>query len=127
MSYNAWDAVNITKKTRNGWLLTISDEHKHIDYGLNGGEESAAFFDIDDVIRAVKMISPDGHGGFKKADLDKLVSWIESREGERKTIFGTHIDGSHDSYRLTVFRGKLRQEWSSWGSWETLEKSANKD
>jgi hypothetical protein len=127
MSHNAWEAVDITKKFRNGWLLTFSDKYHDIDYGPSGREVSAAFFDIDEVIRAVKMISPDNREGFNKAKLDSLVSWIESREGERKSIFGGHIDSSNDSYRLTVFRGKLRQEWSSWGDWETLEKSANKD
>jgi len=127
MSHNAWEAVNITKNTRNGWLLTLSDKYHDIDYGSCGSDTSAAFFDIDEVIRAVEKISPDNREGFEKADLDKLVSWIESREGERKSIYGGTIVGSYNSYSLTVSRGKLRSQWSLYGAWETLEKSANKD
>lgn len=127
MSHNAWEVVDTTKKIRNGWLLTFSDKYHDIDYGSCGGERSAAFFDIDEVIRAVKMISPDNREGFKKADLDELVRWIESREGREKRIYGGSIGDSYNSYSLSVYRGTLRHEWSSWGDWETLEKSANKD
>jgi hypothetical protein len=127
MSNDAWEAVDITKKTRNGWLLTFSDEYHDIDHGLCGGEKSAAFFDIDEAIRAVKMISPDNLEGFRKADLDELVSWIKSREGHHVVIYGDTIDDSYNSYSLSVSRGQLRQEWSFYGLWETLEKSANKD
>jgi hypothetical protein len=127
MSKSFWNIFERGEEIRNGWLIKFSDEHNDIDYGLCGSEESVAFFDIDEVIRAVKMISPDNEQGFKKADLDKLVSWIESREGLREEIRGDTIYGSNDSYRLSVFHGSLRREWSSWGDWETLEKSANKD
>lgn len=120
MSVSAWCAVDTKRKIRNGWLLTISSEKHDTDDGVRGVKESVAFFDIDDIILTVKMISPDNYEGFKKADLDRLVSWIESREGERKRIYGNR------PYSLAVFRGRIRQEWESWGKWETLEKSANK-
>jgi hypothetical protein len=51
-----------------------------------GEKSQQRFFDIDEAIRAVKMISPDNREGFKKADLDKLVSWIESRDSKKKLI-----------------------------------------
>jgi hypothetical protein len=124
---HAWEATYITKKTRNGWLLIFSDQYYDTDHDLCVGETSAAFFDIDEAIRAVEMISPDNREGFKKADLDKLVSWIESREGDHKRICGGTIEGSYNSYSLSVYRGTLRREWSYYGLWQTHEKSANKD
>lgn len=120
MSISARGAVETKRKIRNGWLLTFSSEHQDYDYGLCGLKESVAFFDIDDILLTVKKISPDNFEGFKKADLDQLVSWIESREGDHTKIYGNH------PYSLAVFRGRIRQEWEAWGKWETLEKSANK-
>lgn len=115
-----FDIFEKDKNYCNGWLIKLSNKHYDIDYGNCGQEWTLAIFDINEAIATINEIGELFE--FKREDIQILIKSIET---EREFLHG-FIHG-RDNYKLYVYSGHLRQSWNTYQTWQTLEKSCNKN